>query len=330
MWNWISLSFFFLLTCQSNCFYKGIRFSYAVKDMLMGYVMRINLNQLRSFFLAAREKSITKAAEALYITQPAVTMQIKSLEQDLALKLFTRYGKGLELTDAGKVLFGYAERVFEIVEEMEYVLKGHADLSHGSLTIGTTRSFARHLMPGLLARFQGKYPGVKVFLKVGSSTKIADGVMSYEYNLGVIGRIPFRSKLSVVPYSKEEFCLVVPTSHRFAGMKEVGFQDLKNEPIIIREDGSGSRYAILSLLSSHGIKPSVLLEAESVEFIKEYIIKGHGISFLYKPEIRLEAQLGLLKPLTMKEGPIHIQTDVVFPREIDLTPPTRAFLRLFE
>ncbi len=292
--------------------------------------MRINLNQLRSFFLAAREKSITKAAQALYVTQPAVTMQIKSLETDLDLKLFTRYGKGLDLTDAGRILFGYSERIFEIVEEMEYVLKGHADLSAGSLVIGTTRSFARHLMPRLLSRFQEQYPGVKVYLKVGSSTKIADGVMAYDYHLGIIGRIPFRSKLSVVPFTKEEFCLAVPISHRFAAMETVCFNDLEKEPIIIREDGSGSRYAILSLLSSLGVKPSVLLEAESVEFIKEYIIQGRGISFLYKPEIRLEAQLGLLKPLTLKEGPILVQTDVVFPKDVDLNPATKAFLRLVE
>ena len=292
--------------------------------------MRINLNQLRSFFLAAREKSITKAAQALYVTQPAITMQIKSLEKDLDLKLFTRYGKGLDLTDAGRVLFGYAERIFEIVEEMEYVLKGHADLSAGSLVIGTTRSFARHLMPRLLSRFQEQYPGVKVYLKVGSSTKIADGVMAYEYHLGIIGRIPFRSKLSVVPFSKEEFCLAVPISHRFATQKTVCFSDLKDEPIIIREDGSGSRYAILSLLSSYGVKASVLLEAESVEFIKEYVIQGRGVSFLYKPEIRLEAQLGLLKPLTLKEGPILVQTDVVFPKDVDLNPAAKAFLRLVE
>ena len=240
-------------------------------------------------------------------------MQIKSLESDLDLKLFTRYGKGFELTDAGRVLFGYAERIFEIVEEMEYVLEGHANLSHGSLVIGTTRSFARHLMPRLLSKFQEQYPGVKVYLKVGSSTKIAEGVLAYEYHLGVIGRIPFRTKLSVVPYSREEFCLVVPISHPFAKRERVDFEDLAHEPIIIREDGSGSRYAILSVLSSHGVKPSVLLEADSVEFIKEYIIQGRGISFLYKPEIRLEAQLGLLKPLTLGDGPILVQTDVVFP-----------------
>ena len=288
--------------------------------------MRINLNQLRSFFLAAREKSITKAAEALYVTQPAVTMQVKSLEQDLDLKLFRKYGKGLELTDAGEVLFGYSERVFEIVEEMEYVLKGHADSTHGSLTIGTTRSFARHLMPGLLSRFQKRFPKVKVILKVGSSQEISDGVLDFTYDVGTIGRLPYK----VVPYTKEEFCLVVSPQHKFSKRVAVPLSELQNEPIIIRENGSGSRYAILSLLSSHGINPSVLLEAGSVEFIKEYIIKGQGISFLYKPEIRLEATLGLLKPVAVKEGPIFVQTDTIFPRGVDLSPPVKAFLQLIE
>ncbi|MBW1870242.1 MAG: LysR family transcriptional regulator, partial [Deltaproteobacteria bacterium] len=245
--------------------------------------MRINLNQLRAFFLSARERSITKAAQSLYVTQPAVTMQIKSLEQDLEVKLFRKSGKGLELTDAGEVLFGYAERMFEIVEEMEYVLKGYADLTHGSLTIGTTRSFARHLMPGLLSRFQKRFPEVKVILKVGSSQEVADGVLKFKYDVGTIGRLPYKSKLKVIPYTKEEFCLVVSPQHRFAKREEVSLHDLHKEPIIIRENGSGSRYAVLSLLSSHDISPSVLLEAGSVEFIKEYIIKGEGISFLYMP-----------------------------------------------
>jgi DNA-binding transcriptional LysR family regulator len=292
--------------------------------------MRVNLNQLRAFFLAAREKSITKAAESLYVTQPAVTMQIKSLEQDLEVKLFRKYGKSIELTEAGSVLFGYAEKIFEIVEEMEYVLKGHAQSTHGSLTIGTTRSFARHLMPGLLSRFQNRFPKVKVILKVGSSQEIADGVLDFTYDVGAIGRLPYKSKLNVIPYTREEFCLVVSPQHRFARCEAVSLGELDNEPIIIRENGSGSRYAILSLLSSHGVNPSVLLEAGSVEFIKEYIIKGQGISFLYKPEIRLEATLGLLKPVAVKEGPIFVQTDTVYPRGVDLSPPVKAFLQLIE
>ena len=189
--------------------------------------MRINLNQLRSFFLVAREKSVTKAAQILFITQPAVTMQIKSLEADLEIRLFNKYGKNLQLTHAGDVLFEYAERVFEIVEEMEYVLRGHAELEHGTLTIGTTRSFAKYLMPDLIARYQERYPDVQVSLKVGSSREISDGLMAFKYDLGIIGRLPFRSKLKVVPYSEEPFCLVTSPNHQLASRDKVSLVELK-------------------------------------------------------------------------------------------------------
>ena len=290
--------------------------------------MHINLNQLRAFYRAAKEKSITKAAEALHVTQPAVTMQIKAFENQLNVKLFRKHGTELQLTDLGQVLYGYAKRMFKIVDEMEYVLKSYGDLTQGSLTIGTTRSFARHLMPGLLSRFQESFPRVKVFLKVGSSQEIADSVAAFKYDLGIIGRLPHLNKLKVVPYTQEEFCVVISANHRLAAKSMISLFELKNEPIIIRESGSGSRHAILSLLESHDVKPSVLVEAGSVEFIKEYIIKERGISFLYKPEIELEVKMGLLKPLDIKEGPIWVQTDIIFARRADLSPPAQAFLRI--
>lgn len=290
--------------------------------------MQINLNQLRTFFLVAKEKSITKAANALHITQPAVTMQIKAFEKNLDLKLLRKSGKELQLTDMGNVLYDYAERIFQIVEELEHALKGYGDLTQGSLTIGTTRSFARHLMPGLLSRFQERFPSVKVYLKVGSSQEIADSVAAFKYDLGIIGRLPYMNQLKVVPYTKEEFCVVISPNHRLAAKSMISISDLKDEPIIIRESGSGSRYAILSMLAFHNMEPSVLVEAGSVEFIKEYTIKERGISFLYKPEIELEVKMGLLNSLDIKEGPLWVQTDIVFARRANLSPPAQAFLRI--
>jgi DNA-binding transcriptional LysR family regulator len=294
--------------------------------------MQINLNQLRAFYFAAREKSVTKAAEILYVTQPAVTMQIKALEEALGLKLFKKYGKLLELTEVGTVLFDYGKKVFDTVEQMEYALKGYMELAQGSLTIGTTRSFARHLMPGLISRFQEEFPGVKISLKEGSSQEIANDLVEFKYDLGIIGRLPDLRKLKVIPYTKEEFRLVTSPQHRFTKEGEISYEDLKSEPIIIREKGSGSRHAILSLLRAKGLKPSVIVEAGSVEFIKEYVMRGRGISFLYKPEIQIEAEMGLLKSLQMKEGPIFVQTDIIFilPRDTEPSPPTQAFLRLAE
>lgn len=288
--------------------------------------MQINLNQLRVFYYVAREKSITKAADKLFVTQPAVTMQIRAMEEQLSLKLFKRHGRVLRLTEGGRVLFGYAKKIFYLVDEMESVIPRYTDLSEGILTIGTTKSFARHLMPGLLSRFQAAHPGVRVSLKEGSSKEIAHDLMEYKYDLGVTGRISFSRRLTVVEYTKEEFCLITPPQHRLSEMEEVSLKDLKDERIIVREEGSGSRDVIRSLLYSHGIKPSVLIEAGSVEFIKEYVIQGRGISFLYIPEIELEARMGLLIPHKIAEGPILVQTVIIYPRDVELSPAARAFL----
>ncbi len=290
--------------------------------------MQTNLNQLRAFYLTAREKNMTRAAEILCITQPAVTMQIKALEYILGLQLIRKPCKDFQLTEVGEVLFKYAVKIFDIVEEMEYSLRGHIELTQGSLTLGTTRSFARHLMPGLLSRFQEQCPGVKVSLKVGSSQEIADGLTSFKYDLGIIGRLPYGSKLKAIRYTKEEFCLVTPPQHRFAKKRTISLKELQNEPIIIREVGSGARHAILALLRSHDISPSFLVEAGSVEFIKEYVMQGKGISILYRPEVEREVKMGLMHRLGLKEGPILIQTDIVFPKEVDLSPPAQEFLRI--
>jgi DNA-binding transcriptional LysR family regulator len=288
--------------------------------------MQINLNHLRIFYYAAREKNLTKAAEALFVTQPAVTMQIKALEQYLEVALFRKRGKFLELTNEGIVLHKYAEKIFGVVDEMEHALKGFASLTHGSLIIGTTRSFARYLMPGLLSGYQEKFPGIKVSLEVGSSREIAEGVAAFKYDLAIIGRIPLPGKVKAIPFKPEEFCVVASPNHPLAKKGTVSWQELEKEPIIIREPGSGSRHFMLSFLASRGVKPSVLVEAGSVEFIKEYVIQGRGISFLYKPEIERETKMGLLKPLKLVDGPIYIETVIVVPDGVTLSPPSRAFL----
>jgi DNA-binding transcriptional LysR family regulator len=292
--------------------------------------MPVNLNHLRIFYHAAKEKNLTRAAQILFVSQPAVTMQIKTLEQYLEVALFRKRGKLLELTAEGTVLYGYAEKLFAIVDEMEHVVKGLSSLTHGSLIIGTTRSFARHLMPGLLSRYQEEFPGIKISLEVGSSSEIAEGVAVFKYDLGIIGNLPLPRKLRSIPYKLEEFCMVVSPDHRLAKRGVVSCREIQNEPVIIREPGSGSRHFMLSFLASHGVEPSVLVEAGSVEFIKEYVIQGRGISFLYKPEVRLEAKMGLLKPVELMEGPMYIQTIIIVPDAVTLSPPARAFLELVD
>jgi DNA-binding transcriptional LysR family regulator len=210
---------------------------------------------------------------------------------------------------------------------MEHTLKGFASLTRGSLIIGTTRSFARYLMPSLLSGYQEKFSGIKVSLEVGSSSEIAEGVAAFKYDLAIIGRIPLPAKVKAIPFKPEEFCVVASPHHPLAKRgTAVSWEELEKEPIIIREPGSGSRHFMLSLLAAHGVKPSVLLEAGSVEFIKEYVIQSRGISFLYKPEIEREAEMGLLKPLKLGDGRLFIETIIVVPDGVTLSPASRAFL----
>jgi DNA-binding transcriptional LysR family regulator len=292
--------------------------------------MQSNLNQLRTFFLAARERNLTRAAEILCVTQPAVSMQIKSLEQTLGLKLIKRWGRDFQLTAVGDVLYGYMEEISNILDKMEYTLKSYADLAQGSLKLGTNHSFARHFMPNLIQSYQEQFPGVRIFLKEGNSQDILEGVLSFKYDIGLIGRLPYDKKLKSIPYNQPEFWLVAPPWHRFNDKKEISLKDLHNEPLIIQEKGSGARYAILSLLRRHNVDISVLIEVGSVEFIKEYVLKGRGIAFLYKAEVEPEVEMELLRSLKIKEGPVFIQTDIIFLKDVELSPPSQAFLKLTE
>ena len=291
-------------------------------------MMQINLHQLRAFYLTIKHKSITKAASMLFVTQPAVSIQIKTLENFLGTKLAIKYDKAMSLTPPGKTLYSHAEKIFHMVEEMESAMADYTDLSQRVLTIGTTRSFAKYLMPGLLSRFQERYPTVKITLGEGSSQEIADAVLSYKYDLGIIGSVPLRKKMKIIPFSKEEFCLVASPHHRFAKAAEISLKELEKEPIIIREDGSGSRNMALAFFKAKGIKPSVIMETGSVEFIKEYVMKGRGITFLYRPEIEVEATKGLLKILKVEGDPIVLNTDIVLPGDVVPSPAAKAFLRL--
>ena len=183
-------------------------------------------------------------------------------------------------------------------------------------------------MPGLLSRFQEKHPAIKITLGEGSSQDIADAVLSFKYDLGIIGSLPLRDKIKTIPFSKEEFCLVASPQHRLAKSDEISLKTLEKEPIIIREDGSGSRHMALSFFKAQGINPIVIMETGSVEFLKEYVMKGRGITFLYRPEVEVEVAKGLLKILRIKGDPIVLHTNIVLPGDVAPSPAAKAFLQL--
>ena len=168
----------------------------------------INLNQLRVFYEAARAGSFTIAARNLFITQPAVTAQVKTFENQCNLRFFKKKGRRLHLTDEGKSLYEYARKIFEFEKEVENVLEEMRKLKRGILRLGTSKAYARYFMPFLISRFRDAYPSIKVYLDEGSSLDMVGSLLNLKNEVAVIARVEDNPAVTFIPLSQEELVLI--------------------------------------------------------------------------------------------------------------------------
>lgn len=288
----------------------------------------MNLNQLRIFYVSGKRLSFSAAAEELYLTQPAVTMQVRQLEHYFQVSLFHRHGKRIELTEAGRLLYRYAKKVFDLAAAAERAVWELKDLESGTLTIGTTKTYAKHLMPALISSFQEQHPGMRVILDEGSSAEIAHSLVVRKNELALIAKASYPSPLKVLGFSQEELVLIMGRFHPLAKQRRLSLQDLAREPLIIREKGSGTRDIILEKYREARIKPSILTEAGSVDFIKELVETGKGISFVVRSAVEEELKRGTLKTRELVEGPFFLNVDIVYLKNRALSPAAQSFLDL--
>ncbi len=290
----------------------------------------MNLRQLEVFHLVVKKGSCTKAAEELNVTQPAVTIQVKSLEKALNLKLIQHFGGKIQLSEAGELLYQYAENIFNLVSEADEKMTDFKKLMRGTLQIGTTKNYARYIMPPLLTTFQAKFPDIRVILDEGNSEAMARSVLDMKNEMAFVSQGNIDRRLKSIFFSSVEFVLVVSPQHRFARKGSISFRELNGEPVILREKGSGSRAAVLRKFDLYGVKPSVIIEAGSLDFIVRYVKQGKGISFMFEPDIKEEVAKGLLKVVPIEEGNVVFFTDIVYHSEQPLSPPAQAFLKIVE
>jgi DNA-binding transcriptional LysR family regulator len=288
----------------------------------------LNLRQLEGFYLVAKRKNFTRAAEELNVTQPAVTNQVKFLEKSLNLKLIQQVGKRIQLTEAGELVYQYAEKIFSLVSDADEKIRDFKKLMRGTLQIGTTKHYARYIMPYLLSEFQGRYPRVKVILDEGNSEDMARSVLEMKNELALISEISLDRKIKSTFFATVEFVLVASSEHRFSKRKSISLRELNNEPLILREKGSALRDAILRKFHEYGIWLSVIIEASSLDFIMDYVKQNKGISFMIEPDIKKELEEGILKIIPIDEGNITLFTDFIYHNEKALSPPAEAFLKM--
>lgn len=292
----------------------------------------LNFNQLRAFCEAARSQSFSQAARSLCVTQPAVTGQIRALEQALDLKLFKKRGRRMVLTEVGSLLFQQAREVFEIEKRMERLVAEVRELKRGLLKVGTTKTYARYLMPGFVSRFRAAHPQIKVILDEGSSLAVCRSLLDLKNELAVVALSEEVKGLTLRPFREEEVVLVAAPTHPLARKKRgISFGDLAGQLVILKEEGSSTHALVRRLFDRWGLAPDVLLETSNVEFIKEMVEKGEGLTFLVRSAVSRELQEGRLQVVPIRDQEMALQVYTAFrEEEEELSPAARAFLSILE
>ncbi len=290
----------------------------------------INFNQLRIFYQAAKYQSCTVAAKKLFITQPAVTAQVKAFEDSCNLRLFKKKGRRIYLTDEGKKLYQYANKIFEYEKEIEDIIEDMRALKTGVLKLGTTKTYARTYMPIFITRFRQSYPHIKIHLNEGSSLEMANSLLDFQNEIAIIAKIEDNPQICYVPFCREDILVLMPPDHALAKKKSVTLAEIAEEPIIIKERGSGTRKALDEALAQKGIVPNISMETTNTDFIKQLVIRGAGISFLVKSGILKELEEGKLVTVPIKDCQIHSDVNLAYLRTQHLSTPAQAFLELLK
>ena len=253
--------------------------------------------RLQVFHTVARLLSFTKAAETLHMTQPAVTFQVRQLEEHFNTRLFDRTHNRISLTEAGKIVYGYADKIFDLYGQMENAVREITGEISGALTIGASTTVAEYMLPSLLGDFKVKYPDVDIHLKVSNSEGIVSMVENNAIDLGVVESAVNNKNLVVETCRTDQLVAITPPNHPLSKKKKTRLEDLLEFPFICREEGSGTREVIseyVSKVDKSGNGLNISMELGSPEAVKGAVEAGMGISVVSRATIQKELKLGTL------------------------------------
>lgn len=251
--------------------------------------------RLQVFYTVAKLLSFTKAAETLHMTQPAVTFQVRQLEEHFNTRLFDRTHNRVTLTEAGRKSYEYAEEIFELYAEMENSIKELTGDVSGVLTLGASTTIAEYMLPNLLSGFTNEYPDIQLRLRVSNTEGIVSMVENSMIDLGIVEGPVTNKNLLVEQCRVDYLVVIVPTGHVLANKNSLSMEELMHYPFICREEGSGTREVIMDYVHSLGLDKNNLnisLELGSPESVKGAVEAGMGVSIVSNVTIEKELKLG--------------------------------------
>ncbi|MGM0505713.1 MAG: LysR substrate-binding domain-containing protein [Bacteroidota bacterium] len=287
--------------------------------------MNFTLHQLKVFGTVVRHRSMTKASNELHMTQPAVSIQIKQLQKAIGIPLIEVIGRRIHLTEAGRHLYKMQQSVSNEVELFDATVSQLKGGLEGNLTISAA-STAMYFLPYLLGAFQQRYPKIQISLKVTNRDEVLDHLKNNEYDLAILTQIPDDPSIDVIPFLENPLVICSAPDHPLADESDVRVQQLKDEPIIYREPGSGTRMVLERYLVEHGIASKPIMELGTNEAVKQAIMGGIGISLISKLSLGNELELNKISILDIGNLPIMTHWSAVSKKEKKLSPVTRNFL----
>lgn len=275
------------------------------------------LDQLRILKAIAAEGSFKRAADSLYVSQPAVSLQVQNLERQLDVPLFDRGGRRAQLTEAGHLLLSYGDRILTLCEETCRAIEDLQNLQGGTLIIGASQTTGTYLLPRMIGLFRQQYPDVAVQLHVHSTRRTAWSVANGQIDLAIIGgEIPpeLQDSLEIIPYAEDELALILPIFHSLARVGIVQKDDLYKLQFITLDSQSTIRKVIDHVLTRSGIETrrlKVEMELNSIEAIKNAVQAGLGAAFVSISAIEKELQMGVLHRARIEDVVVNRMLSVI-------------------
>jgi len=278
----------------------------------------ITLRGLRVFEVAATHESFSRAAEVLELTQPAVSMQVRQLEDEAGVALFEKKARGVALTDAGRALLVHARDILARVRIAEDALKALKGDFSGQLHLGVI-SPANYFAPRLMQAFRELYPAVRMKLSVGKRDELLAALQEHRLDVVIAGFPPAHADIEAEPFARHPHCIVAAPSHPLVGRKDLKWSELRDEPFLYREPGSSTRQFLEHLLQAHQLQVHVSTELHGNEAIKQAVMADMGITFMSANAFQAELESGRIAVLDVVDMPKMLDWCLLQKRDTTLT-----------
>lgn len=293
----------------------------------------MELNQLKAFCAVVEKRSFSRAGEVVFLSQPTVSLQISSLEQELGTQLLDRRAREITVTKTGETLYQYAKRILRLINEAEQAIEQLKGLMKGTLTLGASTIPGEYLLPSLLAEFKGLHPAIDIDLQISDTQGVITKVLAHEAEIGFVGTRDKSDKLVFKSLATDKLVLIASADSTWLHQDSLSVEQLRGIPFILRESGSGTRITVKQKLLEKGITEeelNVVMRLGSTAAVKRAVESSLGVSFVSEKAIENEIRLGTIKTIPVKDLELDREFFIVYSGKKSHSPAAQALLQFLQ